>query len=137
MKRIFLDTSYVVALVNRHDEFHEQATELAEMYENDLFLVTDAVLLEIGNSLARGYKREAIGVFERFFKSSDIEIIRLDQLLFERAFDIYKTYADKTWGMVDCVSFVVMREHGITEALTHDGNFVQAGFTALMRDSVH
>lgn len=54
--------------------------------------------------------------------------------LFERAFDLYVKYQDKAWGLTDCVSFVVMREAGITQALTSDQHFQQAGFEAMMAD---
>lgn len=137
MKKTFVDTFYIVALVNERDEFNEKANELVEFYDRLPLLVTDAVLLEIGNSLARWYKTDAIKIFEEFLESKSIEIVRLDETLFNKAFALYKTHADKTWGLVDCISFVVMREHGITDALTHDRHFVQAGFRALMRDPVN
>ena len=56
--RIFIDTLFVIALINRRDQYH-QALDLAEQFEGHPLLVTDAVLLEIGNALARSYKQEA------------------------------------------------------------------------------
>ncbi len=47
----------------------------------------------------------------------------------------YIAHKDKTWGMVDCVLFVVMRERGMVDALTNDKDFARAGFDALMRAS--
>ena len=44
---------------------------------------------------------------------------------------LYKQMDDKQWGLVDCISFVIMRERGVTEALTSDHHFVQAGFRVL------
>ena len=134
LKRTFVDTLYIVALVNERDEYHEKANELVEIYDNQPLLVTDAVLLEIGNSLARNHKQKAIEIFEEFFVSEEVEIVRLDETLFNKAFKLYKTRADKSWGLVDCISFVVMKEHDITDALTCDKHFVQAGFRALMLD---
>ena len=58
--RIFIDTLFVIALINPRDQYHAKAAELATKYEGDTFLVTDAVLLEIGNGLARNFKQEAI-----------------------------------------------------------------------------
>jgi len=43
--------------------------------------------------------------------------------------------SDKEWGLVDCLSFVIMRERGITEALTPDRHFTRAGFKALFINS--
>ncbi|MFM5956954.1 MAG: PIN domain-containing protein, partial [Dolichospermum sp.] len=40
---------------------------------------------------------------------------------------------DKEWGLVDCISFIVMQDRGITDALTADTHFQQAGFRALLR----
>lgn len=137
MKRIFLDAWYIIALVNERDEFHERANQLADVYESSLLVVTDAVLLEIGNSLAREFRTEAASVIDQFFLSSDIEIVSLDENLFHKGFSLYKARSDKTWGLIDCISFVVMREYGITDALTHDRHFTQAGFKALMRDPIH
>lgn len=134
MTGTFVDTSYVVALVNPRDENHEKANEMVDAYDKKPLLVTDAVLLEIGNSLAKGYKQNAIEIIEEFLDSPEVEIVRLDETLFAKAFELYKSHTDKTWGLVDCISFVVMRERGITDALTSDKHFVQAGFRALMLD---
>ena len=130
----FIDTLFVVALINPRDQYHAKAITLAANYENSRLLTTDTVLLEIGNGLARNYKQEAIEVIEDFLSSEEAEIVRLDSQLFERAFDLYKRYKDKSWGLIDCISFIVMTDAGITEALTFDQHFEQAGFKALMAE---
>ncbi len=66
MKRTFVDTLYIVALVNERDEYHEKANELVEIYDSQPLLVTDAVLLEIGNSLARNHKQKAVEFLRNF-----------------------------------------------------------------------
>ena len=55
MNKVFLDTSYAVALSARTDENHERASKLAEELEESgtYFLTTRAILLEIGNALAK------------------------------------------------------------------------------------
>jgi len=95
---------------------------------------SDVVLLEIGNALARSFKQQAVEVIDDFLSSSEVEIVRLTPQIFERAYSLYKQYQDKEWGLIDCVSFVVMRDAGVSGALTFDQHFVQAGFQALMRD---
>lgn len=132
--RIFIDTLYVIALINRGDQYHEEASQLADRYEGRPLLTTDAVLLEIGNALARRYKKEATEVIEYFLGSDDVQVVRLTPELFDQAFSLYRSHQDKDWGFVDCVSFTVMRQAGVKEALTFDKHFVQAGFRALLAD---
>jgi predicted nucleic acid-binding protein len=96
------------------------------------FLVTDGVLLEMGNALARRFRPAAIRLIEQFLASSQVEIVYMTPSLFASALALYKQMDDKQWSLVDCLSFVVMREHGITAALTSDRHFIQAGFQALL-----
>ena len=135
MNRIFVDTGFVIALINQRDQYHQQASELANRFEGYPLLVTDGVLLEIGNALVRNYKKEAIEIIEQFFDSDEVEVVRLTPQLFDQAFSLYKMYEDKEWGLVDCISFAVMRAVGVSQALTFDRHFVQAGFQVLMRET--
>jgi predicted nucleic acid-binding protein len=126
--RIFADTSFVLALVNARDQYHDQAEALSYKFENSPLLMTDAVLLEIGNALAKDFRGEAVEVIKALRGSTRVEVARIDERLFEKGLEIYETHGDKTWGLVDCISFAVMRESGVTEVLTFDGDFTQAGF---------
>lgn len=129
--QIFIDTSFIVALINERDQYHARAVKLANQYDGQSLVVTDAVLLEVGNALSRGYKLEAIQVIESLLLSEDVEVVHFTSELFEQAFQLYKTRQDKDWGLVDCISFVVMQERCIDASLTFDRHFVQAGFQAL------
>ena len=71
--RIFIDTLFVIALINRRDQYHQQALDLAEQFEGYPLFVTDAVLLEIGNALARSYKQEAVAIIEQFLAAEEID----------------------------------------------------------------
>jgi uncharacterized protein len=73
-------------------------------------LTTQAVLLEIGNALARGKKSLAIDIVERLSTAKNSQVIKLSSKHFDEAFKLYTAYDDKEWGLVDCISFVVMRE---------------------------
>lgn len=132
--RLFVDTLFIVALVNRRDQYHRQALDLADQYDGWSLLTTDAVLLEIGNALARNHKQEAVAIIDRLLAAVEIEIVRMTPDLFTRAFAVYKQHQDKSWGLVDCISFVAMREAKVNRALTFDRHFVQAGFECLMRE---
>lgn len=132
MTETFIDTAFVIAVVNRKDQYHQEAVKLAERYDGQPLVTTEAVLLEVGNALARNYKTEAVKVIEDFFSSAEVRVIRQDAGLFERSFELYKSYKDKSWGLIDCISFTVMREEHVTNALTSDEDFKQAGFKPLL-----
>lgn len=133
MADAFVDTSFVVALVNRKDQNHSLALNLAERFAGPGIVTTDAILLEIGNALSRNFKRESVEIIEHFLTSDDVKVIHIHPPLFRKAFDLYKSHSDKLWGLIDCVSFVVMKELAITDALSADKHFEQAGFNILMR----
>lgn len=129
--KIFLDTSFVIALINKKDQYHDQAETLSYKFENSPLITTGAILLEIGNALARDHKAEAVKVIEALRDSQNVEIVEIDVRLFEKGFEIYRRYVDKNWGLVDCISFAVMREARTTDVLTFDADFIQAGFIVI------
>ncbi len=59
-------------------------------------------------------------------------LISIDEELYEAGWKLYAKRPDKDWGIVDCISFIVMQRQGITEALTTDKHFKQAGFIKLL-----
>lgn len=134
LEKVFVDTMFVLALANENDPYHAQAVELADDYDAEQYVITDAVLLEVGNALSRQHRREAAKLIEYFLSTDDVEVVRLTPKMLEDALALYKKYHDKTWSLVDCISFVVMKQKGIRLALTFDQHFKQAGFRALMRE---
>jgi len=62
----------------------------------------------------------------------DTVIVPPSPRLFEQGIDRYNGRSDKEWSLTDCISFVVMEQHDIEEALTGDHHFEQAGFRALL-----
>ena len=135
--RIFLDTGYVIALSVESDEHHNRAEELAEQLEAEAtrLVTTRAILLEIGNALSKErYRQATVELLDSLEQDPLVEIIPLSEELFAQAFELFRNRPDKEWGLVDCVSFIVMQENGLTEALTPDKHYEQAGFRALLRD---
>jgi uncharacterized protein len=63
----------------------------------------------------------------------DITIIASQRELLAAGFSLYSQRPDKDWSLTDCISFVVMQREGITEALTGDHHFEQAGFSILLK----
>ncbi|HQZ81797.1 MAG TPA: type II toxin-antitoxin system VapC family toxin [Pyrinomonadaceae bacterium] len=135
---VFLDTGYSIALSVESDDYHERAEQLAEKLEAEQtrLVTTQAILLEIGNALAsERYRPAAVKLLDALQDDALIEIVPLTEDLLGKAVDLFRNRADKEWGLVDCVSFVAMQERGLTEALTPDRHFEQAGFRALLRDA--
>jgi predicted nucleic acid-binding protein len=131
--KIFVDTLFIVALINKRDQYHQKALQLSEQYKNHPLITTDAIFLESGNKLSANYRNEVVELIEQFLASDEIDVIRLTPELFDQSLRLYKKHQDKSWGLVDCFSFVVMKQHKVSQALTFDRHFIQAGFQALMK----
>ena len=137
MPEVFLDTAYAIALSSPNDVFHHCAILLADQLEaaGTHLITTHAILLEIGNALSKQRCRNAaIRLLEALEADPNVEIIPISELLYRRALKLFGERPDKDWGLTDCISFIVMQDRGIAEALTTDDHFQQAGFQVLMRE---
>jgi predicted nucleic acid-binding protein len=135
MNKVFLDAAYAIALSSVSDKYHQKAEKLAKKIQADdmKMITTRAVMLEIGNALAKvRYRAAAIELLDSIEEDPNIEIIPLSEELYEQAIELYRQRQDKEWGITDCISFTVMEEHTLTKALTTDDHFQQAGFSALL-----
>jgi predicted nucleic acid-binding protein len=131
---IFIDTGYILALANTADHYHDCA-RATSLVVSPPFLTTEAVLVEIGNALSKtSWRQLGIATLHDLQADPDIQVVPVTTELFERAVDLYSTRLDKEWGLTDCISFVVMQDYKLTQALTTDRDFEQAGFqNALVR----
>jgi hypothetical protein len=135
---VFLDSSFVIALASPTDRYHAKAQEIAGDFEQRKvqFITTRAVLLEIGNALSKPRLRgPAVRLLASLERDLKVEIVPLSGSLYQQGFDLFRKRPDKDWGLTDCLSFVVMRERGLSESVTTDHHFEQAGFRALLRTS--
>ncbi|NUQ37413.1 MAG: type II toxin-antitoxin system VapC family toxin [Caldilineales bacterium] len=130
---VFIDTGYVLALLNTGDEHHDRATMAAQQVKPP-FITTEAVLTEIGNALSR-VRWRALGyaTIQDLRADSNIEVVTVDAVLFDRASALYGDRLDKEWGLTDCISFVVMQDRKLTQAVITDRHFDQAGFVNLLQ----
>ena len=129
----FVDTFYFVAMLNPKDAHHLRVTAFNAQLRRPL-VTTAWVLVEVANTLAQPPNRElVVRLIRHLAESSSIVVIPPTQELFEAAFRLYEERPDKDWSLTDCTSFVVMQRRGITDALTGDRHFEQAGFKALLR----
>ncbi len=132
---VFLDAAYAIALAAPNDQHHQQAVALANQLEISgiRLITTRAVVLEIGNALAKlRYRRAGIELLNALGNDPQVEILPLSEELYRQAVQLYQARPDKEWGLTDCISFIVMQERGLTQALTPDEHFQQAGFQALL-----
>ena len=132
MKTVFADSVYFFAVLNAHDCLHERAVRYAAEGVRPI-LTTAWVLAEIADGLCHHTVRQtAVRLFETLGTAADVEIVPPTLELFHRGFERYRQRHDKDWSLTDCISFIVMEERGITEALTSDHHFQQAGFVTLL-----
>ena len=137
MKIVFTDAGYWIAIINPLETLHLKAETLSRTLGSVKMVTTELILVELLNFYAAGGSRArslAANYVAQLRRNSSVEIVRLDEELFNKAHQLYSNRLDKEWGMVDCVSFVVMQERGLTDALAYDHHFQQAGFRALLRE---
>lgn len=133
MKTTFLDTSYLLALVIADDSLHERA-QAWQRHISGRLLTTEYVLVELVDAMTDQRLRPVASQMVAMLRASPV--VRVDAastVLLEKGLALFATHADKLWSLTDCISFVVMQQHGVAEALTYDRHFEQAGFQALLR----
>ena len=134
MSRCFADTAYYIALLSPDDIAHREAHEQAGL--DRTVVTTSAVLNELGNHLSHPQNRATFTEFvEQMRRTVRFRLVHVDERLFEPGMTLYRERADKHWSLTDCISFVVMTQMQLSEALTTDHHFQQAGFTVLLHSS--
>lgn len=133
-RKIFVDTSYVLALVNTSDEFHSKAKTLKNLTAHaNLLITTEAILLEIGNALSKPiFRQKCTDIIKGFYETENIKVVPVTTALIKEGLEFFDKRHDKEWGLVDCISFIVMKRYGVKHALAADDHYVQAGFKALL-----
>ncbi|MBI5388000.1 MAG: type II toxin-antitoxin system VapC family toxin [Verrucomicrobia bacterium] len=133
MSAVFADTFYFLAYLNRADANHKAAVAGAQAVQGPL-VTTAWVLTEVADAFAASASRRRMAAFIASLEAdSATRIVPANQELFHRGLALYDQRPDKEWSLTDCISFVVMKDEGMTEALTGDHHFEQAGFTARLR----
>lgn len=128
MNRRFADTFFFLALLDDADQHHARVVRYAGM-QSDLIVTTRWVLAETANALAGSRFRGLVATFLRQLeRDSGVAVAADSDALYRRGLELYAQRPDKAWSLTDCISFVVMKEEGLTEALTGDRHFAQAGF---------
>jgi predicted nucleic acid-binding protein len=132
VRTVFLDTVGLIALWNKSDQWHSAATNAFQSLPlpSIRLVTTSLVLLECANDAARKpYRKDVVGLRD--------SLIQLGDLVDPTEAEVAQAWSDFAYGnigspgVVDLVSFSVMRRLGILEAFTHDRHFSAAGFVEL------
>ena len=135
MNKLFVDTSGWLAILVSSDHHHKNAVEIyLERIKSGHEIVThEGILLEVGNALAGVKTRHIVNDFLATVSCSEkIELVRFSPSFIEEGWNLFSERMDKEWGIIDCLSFVIMKDRKIHEALTADRHFRQAGFVKLL-----
>ena len=135
MKSVFADTAYWIALLNPKDDLHDEVRRVSDTLGQSRIVTSEFVMVELLNSFAgggAGARATAVDLGDRLRENPNVDLVPLSSALFRRAVDRYARRKDKAWSLVDCTSFLIMEERGITDALTPDIHFQQAGFEVML-----
>ena len=132
MKTVFADTSYYLALVNSLDRFHHAACRWTTDFAG-ASVTTAWVITELANSMCQTSNRPFfLSLLHDLQSDARVTIVPPTKELFDRGLDLYSHRPDKDWSLTDCISFLVMEDHGLQDAASLDHHFAQAGYNVLI-----
>ncbi len=130
---MLLDTSGLLCYLHRDELQHDRAVQLS--HDSGVRLLTHShVLAElVALALVRRFPRQQVLAFVvDLVDNPNIETMWVDEQLHRKAMELLVEREDKTYSLCDAVSFVLMRQRGVTDALTTDRHFEQEGFIRLL-----
>lgn len=137
MNEVFVDTSGWANAFVKTERYHTEASTLVRQWQqnNRGVVTTNYVLSELISLFTRLRVPREISLthIEILRSSTWVEIVHIEESLDAEAWQFLANRLDKEWSLVDAVSFIVMQERGMTEALTEDHHFEQAGFVRLLK----
>ena len=133
MNAVFADTSYFLAFLGDKDQYHQRAIAWTRVLRAPV-VTTEYVVIEVGNSLTKGDDRAVFVDFYRELRDqAKLEVIPASTELQDQGAKLFAKRLDKEWSLTDCISFVVMSDRHLYDALSTDRDFEEAGFRALLR----
>lgn len=135
MKRIFVDTSYIVALINRKDQWRQRTLEARELLSDAKLVTTELVLIEALNFVCtHGSQIRAItSEFVRsILEDADFQVIQQIEPMFLNGLEFFESRPDKGYSLTDCVSMNICRQLDISDVLTVHRHFQQEGFVCVL-----
>jgi uncharacterized protein len=131
MTAIFADTFCYIAMLDVADAHHKRVSSFLAQHKG-FTITTRWILAETADALCITKTRQMAASFLLDMESDpDTIIVKQSEELYHQGLQLYAERPDKEWSLTDCISFVVMEQHAISEALTGDRHFEQAGFKAI------
>ena len=141
---VFADSGYWIAMLNPGDQWNLAAVRATQQTRGRRIVTSEMVIVEFLNGVARygpQSRSQAVITARSLYNNPNIEVIEQSSMQLAAAVERYsqrRTAMEmdrlrQRWSVTDCASFLIMEERGITDALAHDRDFVQAGFRALLR----
>ena len=131
---VFLDSAYLIALLHKGDENRASALLWNEVVEGAQvsLLTSEFCLVEVVDFLSRrGYRAVARDLVATLRAGAFVTIVPCSSALMNRGLALHAARDDKAWSLTDCISMVVMQDNAVTDVLTYDHDFVEAGLRAL------
>jgi len=130
---VFMDTYGLIGWINTRDTAHERVKSYLDSYSGNI-VTTEWVLLEFADALSRSKAKPfAIEAIKRIHRLPMFHVVGFEPVIHRAGFELYENRSDKDWSLTDCTSFAVMNGRGLSEALTADHHFEQAGFRAVFK----
>jgi predicted nucleic acid-binding protein len=135
---VFVDASAWVAITNRKDRNRGEAVKIfRRLLSTPTALVTTNWTAYEALTIVKsrlGFS-QAERLWQRITSRAVVELVAVDEEIERDALELFWRYQDKSWGVVDCSSLVVMEAVGSRSAFAYDKHFVEAsrqfGFTVV------
>jgi predicted nucleic acid-binding protein len=129
----FVDTYALIAWLNGRDQHHAQVSAYLDGFTGQL-VTTEWVLMELADALSAPTARSTVVAFLQAVRADPLfDVIGYDPAVYAAGFELFANRLDKSWPLTDCILFEVMTQRGLTDALTADRHFEQAGFRAIFK----
>ncbi len=130
---VFADTFALIAWLNPRDQAHAKVVAYLDGFTGRL-VTTEWVLMELADALSAPQARATAVSFLRAVRTDPLfDVVGYVPAVYQAGFDLFAARPDKAWSLTDCISFAVMSDRGLIDALTADHHFEQAGIRAVFK----
>lgn len=129
---MLLDTSGLMCLFDLRDFRHADAVTLYDAAHTRVthnYVFAELIALTHARGAPRG---SALDFVSALHVDPEVEVVWVDEPLHAQALNLLRERPDKEWSLCDAVSILLMRRRGLTDALTTDHHFEQAGLRRLL-----